>query len=214
MAGPSAEGGEDERAQGDGDVLVEGVQQHHAHPAVVPPPVDEQETPEESKLRDRVIARVDRLQAFLPADPDTDTRGANHIDVVRSITDRQRNRLGHNMLADQVDHLRLLRRRDAARDDRCALASEELEMLAEARLAEDTTERLAVDHQRKLFLARGGQRSRIVMLDLKAEEIIALHAPDCSAELAAAPEDDVAMRKKDRGKRMSSPIPKNEREQE
>ena len=62
MSGPTAKGGENKCSEGDGDVLVERVEEDHRHAAVVPAPVYEKKPTEKTKLRDGVVACVHSLE--------------------------------------------------------------------------------------------------------------------------------------------------------
>ena len=65
------------------EILIEKILQELAHPQIGPATVDEQESLEESELREREVAREDGLHPFLTADADTDVcHCANEDNVV------------------------------------------------------------------------------------------------------------------------------------
>ena len=87
-----------------------------------------------------------RIRAKCNGSPDyANARGLDHVDVVRSVADREGNRGRKNGVLHQVDHLRLLHRRDAARDDRSALLCKHFEVQLGLRAAQDLQERVAID---------------------------------------------------------------------
>jgi hypothetical protein len=145
------------------EVLVEVVKNQVRVPAVVFSPVVQDQLSEHFKLADGVVGGFCGLAAFQAFDPDPDVSLRDHRNVVRAVADGQRRQAfvlkrhggkGKYRLAHHLDDHRLLRGRNAARDDHAADLSE-LDKLARFRLVIlDLDERLAGDDHGQVF--RGG----------------------------------------------------------
>ena len=70
-------------------------------------------------LRDRIVRRVDSLQTLFARNTDTDVRGLDHADVVRTVADRERHCA--DAILDELHDERLLERGHAAANDTLAL---------------------------------------------------------------------------------------------
>ena len=95
------------------------VDSHIPIPRIRPVTMHEQQTLEEAELRNRIVGRVDSLQALLAGDAHTNVCGLNHGHVVGAIADCKRH--GVQPVLDHLDHERFLQRRDATADDAFAL---------------------------------------------------------------------------------------------
>ena len=104
-------------------VLVQNVHDERAHAPVVIAAVDEKHGHEETELCDGEISRIRGLQTLLPRDAHAAVRGLDHRDVVRAVTDGERDG-ALDVKPDQFDEFGLLRRGAAAADDGVAILGE------------------------------------------------------------------------------------------
>ena len=111
--------GEKELREGENDVLVEEVEDHLRDPDVAPPSVHEHEPPQRLELRQRVVTRLHGAHSLLPVETDPDVRLLDHVHVIGSVPDSQRD-LPEPVL-HQLHDQRLLHRRCATADDTLAL---------------------------------------------------------------------------------------------
>mmetsp|Transcript_49161 Transcript_49161/g.149167 ORF Transcript_49161/g.149167 Transcript_49161/m.149167 type:complete len:574 (-) Transcript_49161:80-1801(-) len=96
-------------------VLVEVVAEEEGHPPICPPPMAQEQGPEEAELRDGDVARLHGLRALLAADGDTHVRAVDHGHVVRAVAHAECD-CPRRLLAHQLHQLQLLHGAQARAD--------------------------------------------------------------------------------------------------
>ena len=95
--------------------------------------MNQQKLLQKPKLTNRYIRRSRRLQSFDSGDSDSDVRGLDHRDVVRSISDCEEDRF--EVLLDELYDERFLERRDSA--CRTSVSNEERGMKEDVQQMQD-----------------------------------------------------------------------------
>ena len=113
-------------------ILVEGIQNQFAHPMIVPLTMDQQQPLQEVELVNGEIATVHSLSAFVTTDADPHVCGLDHSYIIGAISNGESAWFGtvprsprHAHIADELDHLCLLRRTHPARQNTIAESSQE-----------------------------------------------------------------------------------------
>ena len=117
MTGKGAEECKPKLDDVEANIFVEAVENNFDASLEIPGAVDEEKAAKKVKLRNRVVAGRRRSHPLFAGYADANIRRLYHGDIVGAIANREHNMIAGSRLLDELDDLRLLRRRHTAADD-------------------------------------------------------------------------------------------------